>query len=260
MRAVKFCARMACYCLLPIYYLCAPLCAFLSPFGARFQQTMRAIPARKSAFPMEYDWRWRETNFNRIALVNLLSANRPDGDYLEIGCADNDLLDSVLMGHKIGVDPARGGTVRKTSDEFFESNDRKFDVIFIDGLHSYEQVRRDVMNSIKCLKQGGWIALHDMLPGNWIEEHVPIISIAAWTGDVWKVAFELSRSKGIDFRLLKIDHGVGVFRLTDNDPRLYDLTHELRNERFAYLYNNLHRLPLVELDAGRAWIRGVQVP
>ena len=62
------------------------------------------------------------------------------------------------------------------SDDFFKTSKDKFDVIFIDGLHTYDQVRRDVINSIKHLKEGGYIALHDMLPRNWKEQHIPIIT------------------------------------------------------------------------------------
>ena len=43
-----------------------------------------------------------------------------------------------------------------TSDDFFLSNKDKFDVIFIDGLHIYEQVRKDVVNSINAINDGGW--------------------------------------------------------------------------------------------------------
>jgi hypothetical protein len=100
-------------------------------------------------------------------------------------------------------------------------------VVLIDGLHTYDQVRRDVINSIKFLKPGG-CALHDMLPRTWIEDHVPIVSSEAWTGDVWKVAFELSKTEGIDFKIIKIDNGIGVLRLTNNTTSLVDLTNELR--------------------------------
>src|SRR5262245_53675449 len=114
-----------------------------------------------------FDWDWRETNYNRIAVVNLLLSKKTDPSYLEIGCESNAMFNSVPALHKVGVDPASGGTERKTSDEFFEANTDLFDVVFIDGLHTYEQARRDVINSIKCLKEDGWVALHDMLPRRW---------------------------------------------------------------------------------------------
>ncbi|HET7873735.1 MAG TPA: class I SAM-dependent methyltransferase, partial [Terriglobales bacterium] len=120
---------------------------------------------RHHAFHGAIDWKWEKINYNRIALVNLLAATKHEPSYLEIGCNTNDLFNSVPASQKVGVDPACGGTLRLTSDAFFAANKQLFDIVFIDGLHTYEQVRKDVVNSIKFLKPGGYIALHDMLPG-----------------------------------------------------------------------------------------------
>lgn len=51
-----------------------------------------------------------------------------------------------------------------TTDDFFKYNKEKFDSIFIDAAHEYEQVRKDFDNSIKILKTGGTIFLHDTDP------------------------------------------------------------------------------------------------
>lgn len=48
-----------------------------------------------------------------------------------------------------------------SSDKFFKINKIFFDVVFIDGLHKYEQCQRDCMNSMKFLNQGGIIIFHD---------------------------------------------------------------------------------------------------
>ena len=70
--------------------------------------------------------------------------------YLEIGCYKNDLFNIVKCDLKIGVDPVSGGNYRMTSDEFFKKySDLKFDVIFIDGLHEYDQCKKDCINSMK---------------------------------------------------------------------------------------------------------------
>ena len=201
------------------------------------------------------DWNWEKINFNRIAVVNLLLTRFKDPSYLEIGCASDSLFNSVPSLRKIGVDPATGGNVRKTSDDFFATNMQRFDVVFIDGLHTYEQVRRDVINSIKAINDGGWIALHDMLPRNWIEHHVPIVSQGAWTGDVWKVAFELAQTDGIEFKILKIDHGVGVIKVINQKAELKDLTEELSIKEFDYYYDNLNKLPIVEWEDVQDWLK-----
>ena len=218
-------------------------------FKKLFKKTP-VLPFKKS-----FNWNWGNINFNRIALVNLLCASRLDGSYLEIGCQGNFLFDSIPMIDKIGVDPKVGGTHKEYSDDFFIKNTKFFDVIFIDGLHVYDQVRRDVANSIKFLKPGGWIAIHDMLPEDAISEHVPMVSRGPWSGDVWKVAFELASSTGIEFRLIKIDYGVGLFRVTNPQATLTNLESILQDKRFQYFYENISELPLVDWAEAYEWIR-----
>jgi len=218
-----------------------------------FSKYVLRLKYHKQAFSRIFDWDWERINYNRIALVNLLISQKREPSYLEIGCQSNILFNSVVCKQKTGVDPVAGGTVRATSDEFFEKNTQLFDVVFIDGLHEYEQVRRDVANSIRFLKPEGYIALHDMLPASWLEHHIPRIN-NVWTGDVWKVAFELTQSRGVDFKIVKIDHGVGVFRLTETKPDVANLVNELKNKEFDYLYNNIGKLPLIEWQDFVQWL------
>lgn len=205
------------------------------------------------------DYDWRKTNFNRISVVNLLLSGKRNGNYLEIGCATNILFDSVMTKNKIGVDPEQGGTHRMTSDEFFRQNGgNRYDVVFIDGLHTYEQTHMDVLNALRCVGKGGWIALHDMIPRDWLEEHVPRLN-ATWTGDVWKVAFELAKAPDIDFKICAIDHGVGVLRVLKDDATIPDMSAALTDKRFGYFYDNIKTLPVVDYETARAWIEG-QLP
>jgi hypothetical protein len=206
-------------------------------------------------FQKSFNWNWQDIRYNRVALVNLLCSSRLDGNYLEIGCQGNICFDAVPMHNKIGVDPQGGGTHREYSDDFFSKNTACFDVIFIDGLHIYDQVRRDVANSIRFLKRGGWFAIHDMLPDDAISEHVPIISKGPWFGDVWKVAFELASSPGIDFKLVKIDAGIGLFQVSNPNTKLNDMGDLLQNKRFQYLYENIGQLPLIEWEEAYQWVK-----
>jgi SAM-dependent methyltransferase len=210
---------------------------------------------KKNRYEPSFNYEWDEINYNRQAVVNRLLANTPDGRYLEIGCAGNDLFDAVMAGEKVGVDPVRGGTHRMTSDAFFATWEGEgFDVVFIDGLHLYDQVRRDLDGALKVLNPGGWIAIHDMLPRDWLEEHVPQIRTRGWTGDGWKVAFELLASTDVEFRLLILDHGVVVVRPLTKKPRIPDLSASLNDERFMYLHRNFARLPFAGYPEAAAWI------
>ncbi|MDQ0349017.1 class I SAM-dependent methyltransferase [Ancylobacter vacuolatus] len=202
------------------------------------------------------DWDWSAINYNRIALLNVLAARKFDGAYLEIGCFQNNLFDSMPIPLKIGVDPVQGGTVRATSDEFFASNTRKFDLIFIDGLHTYDQVRRDLVNALKVINPGGWIALHDMLPRSAMEQHDDLLPIGhPWVGQGWKVAFELLQTQGLDWRIVKIDYGVGVVRVETPGTALADLSSTLSGSTFPYFYENHPRLPIVTWEEALPWLR-----
>jgi hypothetical protein len=176
-----------------------------------------------------------------------------EAKYLEIGCASNALFDSVPCNSKVGVDPEIGGTHRMTSDEFFTTNHEEFDLIFIDGLHHYEQIRKDAVNALSCIRDGGWIAFHDFLPRNWKEHHVPRLQVA-WCGDCWKLAYELSQSEGIDFRILLIDHGVGVIRAPSTAVTIVDKSDELLDAEFDYFANIVSDLPIVSWEDGLRWI------
>ncbi len=48
-----------------------------------------------------------------------------------------------------------------TSDNFFKKNKNKYNLIYIDGLHEYSQVKRDFVNSFNCLDVNGIIICDD---------------------------------------------------------------------------------------------------
>lgn len=205
---------------------------------------------KKHAHPKVYDWQWEAKGYNRIALVNFLVKNSGghECNYLEIGCASNELFDSVFSLRKTGIDPNSGGTHRMTSDNFFEQNPKQcFDVVFIDGLHEYQQVRRDAINSLNFLNDGGWIAFHDFLPSTWKEHHVPRIQ-SEWTGDCWKLAIELSKADGLDFWIINIDHGVGLLRKSGIEYSLPNLSSELLDAQFDKFVEELQNLPIIDFD------------
>jgi len=197
---------------------------------------------------------WGQINYNRIAVINHINVRHGCKDYLEIGCRSNQCFDSIVAGSKIGVDPVSGGTHRMTSDEFFaQCGDQRFDVVFIDGDHTYDQARRDLLNALQHLPVGGWIVLHDMFPREWREANLRQIS-NFWTGEVWKLGFDLVQSADVDFRLLKVDHGVGVVRKLRENPRVPDSSEVLRAQSFQFFYENIDELPIVEYADGKIWI------
>lgn len=204
---------------------------------------------RANANPKRFDWDWDKRGFNRISLVNFLVSQKGGSDcrYLEIGCQINNLFNSVPSFNKIGVDPDKGGTHRMTSDKFFEENSKKFDVIFIDGLHEYQQVRRDALNSLNSIDENGWIAFHDFLPRTWKENHIPRLN-RTWQGDIWKLAVELSKSQGIEFYIVDIDHGVGLMRKSSENFSIPDMHDDLSNAQFDRFIDEQKDFPIISFE------------
>ena len=61
---------------------------------------------------------------------------------------------------------------RKTSDNFFNKNQNMFDLIYIDGNHLFDFVKRDIINSLKFIKQDGIIVLDDYNIVGWWDDGV----------------------------------------------------------------------------------------
>ena len=53
--------------------------------------------------------------------------------------------------------------IKNTSNNFFKDNIDTFDLIYIDGDHSYEQVYNDIINSWEILNKNGLLILDDYL-------------------------------------------------------------------------------------------------
>lgn len=184
------------------------------------------------------------TGESRTQLINLLCSSIDAKSYLEIGCNTDEVFNNVNCPHKIGVDPANGGNRRMTSDEFFAINNETFDVIFIDGLHYYTQVKKDYKNAIRCLNDGGFIVFHDMLPlvERWTVVPIPdnLATFGCWTGDVWRMAFDLVREPDIEFDLVLIDMGCGVVK--KGTQNALDISPE---NSWEFYTKNVLSLPLI---------------
>mgnify|MGYP001115866079 CR=1 FL=1 len=235
---------------------------FFSPLIYRISYSYDKYLFRNNSYDQSFNWNWEEVNYNRNALINSFVNLFESPKYLEIGCDNNSLFNSVSIIDKIGVDPNNGGTHRMTSDEFFKEFKGSINVVFIDGLHTYEQARRDFVNALKHIdSDGGFIAFHDMLPNDWIEQHVPLISRGAWTGDVWKLAFELKDTFNSDFKIIRADYGLGVVRINrDNrNKELKDYSENLEEAQFDYLFNNIQDLPIYDWQDFNKWLKSLKV-
>ncbi len=150
----------------------------------------------------------------RIIIQEIINHNNYK-NYLEIGCFADEIFSKIKCENKVGVDPVSGGTIRKTSDEFFKTNKIFFDCIFIDGLHLYHQVKKDIYNSLNFLNKNGVILLHDCLPNTVYDQAIPRCKYT-WNGDVWKAIVEMRTKNDLDTYTCYADHGIGIIFKRNN--------------------------------------------
>lgn len=119
-----------------------------------------------------------------------------------------------------------------TSDEFFQQHSIRHylsggpDIAFLDGMHRFEYLLRDFINTERECHDRSIILLHDCLPTNErMAERVPRIDEAEapetrgfWTGDVWRMLLILRKYRP-DLRLLVLDcPPTGLVACTRLDP------------------------------------------
>ena len=178
-------------------------------------------------------------NIKRWDLIqNIIDKKRYD-NYLEIGCDKDQSFSKIKVKNKIGVDPVSGGNIRSTSDQFFSTNKSKFDIIFIDGLHHYEQVIKDVNNSLQILNDNGFILLHDCLPRSIAHQAIPRYR-GSWNGDVWKALVELRTRSDLDTYTCQIDFGVGIVQKKKNTEILSIEKKNFKRLKFSDYYHNFN--------------------
>ena len=216
-----------------------------SEFGdTRLDGAYWSSARRGEEIPGTLPYDWDACPHNRTAVILHLITKLNVRKYLEVGCHKNENFACIPLIDKIGVDPASGGTLRMTSDEVFASSTDRVDLVLLDGLHTYEQVRMDIQNALNCLNPGGAIVLHDMLPMSWRTQRVPRIS-GVWNGDVWKAAFEFSMAKGIDLKIVTVDHGVGVLTRSSVKKAPLDFTFDPATADYAFFLQHYRKLQLV---------------
>jgi hypothetical protein len=150
--------------------------------------------------------------------------------YLEIGVWTGATFKDINTSFKDGVDPGQYCdseyvNYKITSDDFFKNHIKtKYDIIFIDGLHTAHQVSKDIFNSINNLNDGGWIILDDVFPHcEYEQERLSLKKVGAQTGDVWKAVYNIldtiiEISDVIHFEP-KTERGSFVFKLKPNNVK-----------------------------------------
>ena len=191
----------------------------------------------------------------RSDIINTIIEKFKYNTYLEIGVKIGTNFKAINIKDKECVDPFpqyKQCNHVMTSDNFFENNTKKYDVIFVDGLHHAEQVERDIKNSLKFIHRDGCIIVHDCNP---IDERHQVIPVGqcktlTWNGDVWKAWVKAMSIYKFEKFTVDIDHGVGVINL-NKDGKVIDINNELVYKSLEI--NRKQWLNLINIDEFIKW-------
>lgn len=167
----------------------------------------------KPRFPMWSDGSFEETvSSKRINRFSTLFQDRVN--YLEIGIENARTFFNVRAAQKTGVDPFPLISTQDLpedtrilfmkSDDFFKSNSLEFDLVFVDGLHTWEQTYKDIINSLNSGSASMALLVDDVVPYDayaalrdqvacQVKKREHGIANNFWMGDVYKVLVILSK-------------------------------------------------------------------
>ena len=187
----------------------------------------------------------------RFDIINFYISQRNFSSFLEIGTDMGETFRNVDCDTKVSVDPnpRTNATHIMTSDEFFARNKKKFDIVFIDGLHLHDQVWRDITNSLKFLNKNGMIILHDCNPENENMQRTDGNIPPLWTGDVWKAFVKARAELPYEMYVVRQDYGCGVID-----------TSKQRKRNVAGLPTDMDAMTWTDFVSNPKWMNFKDVP
>lgn len=190
----------------------------------------------------------------RTDVINYYINKRNYQSYLEIGVLDGVSFNKINIENKIGVDPYPKCNfpeiIKTTSDKFFEeiSDDLKFDIIFIDGDHTYEQVIKDIYNSIKHLNDNGIIIMHDTIC-NYEHETCqlppPMNKCYPYNGTVYQAFIQMLMLNELDHKYNIYYTGIDYVSVIDTQFDISVTKEDNILDKYLDIikfYNNLHNI------------------
>lgn len=176
-------------------------------------------------------------------LLDLFEAPR----YLEIGVHSGETFFPLRAERKVAVDPAFRFDTRAAervdpsaefhpvpSDAYFRGlrpDASPFDVAFIDGLHTFEQTLRDLLNVLGHVRRDSVVVIDDVLPSGYFASlpdqrlferlHAAVPGTpAAWMGDVYRLApFIAAFLPNWSYATVAENHGQLVMWREPREPR-----------------------------------------
>lgn len=204
---------------------------------------------------------------NRWEILNILIGSFNYKKYLEVGYYKGWCFDKINCYYKLAVDPFpcknkqqeemlnntylfdNGNILKSSSDNFFLNNKATFDLIFIDGMHEKNQVRRDVENSLNILSPNGIILIHDCNPPT-IEHVTTGTKNGEWNGTTYQgiLEFRINHPE-IPYFTLEDDWGCGLITKLPNFPKFNINKEDLEKAINDWDYFNKNRENLLSIKS-----------
>jgi hypothetical protein len=217
----------------------------------------------------------RHTGVPYLEFMATLSTALATRTYFEIGTDVGDSL-KVVRCDAVCVDPhfkvsqnvlegrRRAHFFQTTADDFFSHYNLGaylpggVDLAFLDGLHHFESLLRDFMNTERQCHARSVILLHDCLPSNErmaertlrVDEAEDSRTRLHWTGDVWKL-LPILRKYRPDLQVVVFDCGpTGLVACSGLDPYSSVIQSNYKN-----IVEEFSPLALEEFGVPRVWMQ-----
>ena len=194
----------------------------------------------------------------RVRIIQEIINSIKAKTYLEIGVQNGSTFLRIRAPKKIAIDPSIKISMKAksffliynpknlfnhyfeiTSDDFFLNykevlSENKIDVAFIDGLHTFEQSLKDILNCLEYLNEKGIIVMHDCSPrsetiGSAVMSREEAFN-PDWSGDVWKtIAYLRNNRNDLNVFVLNCDYGLGIITRGKPEYLLDYSPEELKN-------------------------------
>lgn len=214
---------------------------------------------------------------NEVVQACLDQFERPS--YLEIGVWKGKTFFRVSAAQKVAVDPkfafdVEAARAQHSGSEFFEvtsddyfglhNHQRKFHVVYLDGLHTLEQTLRDLINAICLLEDDGIIVIDDVYPPTYQASlanlaHSHVIKNAAgsndksWMGDVYRLVFFIeSFCQQFDYAMTSDNHGQLILWRKTRQIETARTLESIARAPFETIFleaSHLNRMPLNKIVA-----------
>lgn len=186
----------------------------------------------------------------RTEIINFLINKHGYQSYLEIGLGDGGNFLKINCKEKTSVDPdpecfTMIPSFKMISNDFFTMNRKKYDIIFVDGLHTFEQTYIDIKNALMHLNENGIVLAHDTLPPTEYHQREPeFYKIGEeWNGTCWKAIAKLRiEEENLSICTIDTDWGVSLISLGTNNKFNIE-----SNELLNYLFFSKNKLELMNV-------------